>query len=121
MQQIAIAKKLELDDRIEAMSMNSAFLTVKDHKRSFATNVPDFRVINPGKTDMGKVSKIILEEVVSAYREAIGVNQWRSTSDVLNWFKGLKGKKDLRFLQFDIEKFYPSITKNLLSKAINKA
>ena len=103
------------------MSITRAFLTVKDHKRSFATNVPDFRLINPAKPDIGKVSKKILERVVYSYREAIGVNQWRSTSDVHKLLKGLKGKNNLKFLQFDIEKFYHSITKSLLSKAINKA
>ena len=47
--------------------------------------------------------------------------QWQSTTQVLDWFKGLKNKHQLTFLQFDIASFYPSITIELLQKAISFA
>lgn len=52
-------------------------------------------------------------------RNCLKSNQWRSTTDVLRWFKGLEDKKKHTFIKSDIEAFYPSITKKLLMKAIN--
>ena len=49
------------------------------------------------------------------------VNQWRSTGDVLKWFTDLTNKDELRFVQFDIVSFYPSIASKLLKKAIQLA
>ena len=37
---------------------------------------------------------------------------------MIKWFKQLKNKKNLAFIIFDVEKFYPSITKTLLMKAL---
>ena len=57
--------------------------------------------------------------------EATGVNQWRSTQDVLQWFSGVHAanptKKKARFLQFDINEFYPSISEELLQNSIRFA
>ena len=40
-----------------------------------------------------------------------------------DWFQGLTASndKDLRFIQFDIETFYPSISESLLDKALDFA
>ena len=54
-------------------------------------------------------------------REAIGLEQWQSTKQVLQWFQNIDKKKDRFFLQFDIVDFYPSITVELLNKAIKYA
>ena len=53
-------KKLEIDDRVEKMQETEAFRTIKDHKEGFPHSL-SFRVINPSKTDIGKISKCILE------------------------------------------------------------
>ena len=55
-----IAKELQLDGRMEKMQTSEAYITVKDHKENFNTN-PTFRLINPSKTDVGRVSKQLLE------------------------------------------------------------
>ena len=44
-----------------------------------------------------------------------------NTKEVLNWFKSIKNKKNYKFILFDIESFYPSITKELLEKALEWA
>ena len=44
--------------------------------------------------------------------------QWQNTDAVIEWFKGLNNKKRKSFIQFDIESFYPSITPELLDKAL---
>ena len=47
--------------------------------------------------------------------------QWRSTQDVLNWFKKIKCKGRKHFIKFDIEAFYPSITRKALLQAVDFA
>jgi hypothetical protein len=115
-----IAAKMELDERIEALPLNTSFLTVKDHKPTFPSK-PSFRLINPSKSNMGRISKQILERVNRNLKDKLMVNQWRSTGEVLEWFSSLDSKEELKFIQFDIESFYPSITPKLLKKAIQLA
>ena len=52
-------------------------------------------------------------------REKIGATQWRSTAEVLHWFKGRDRNRRASFTQFDIEEFYPSISEALLLRALN--
>lgn len=55
-----IACKLEIADRMEIISEKQAYITLKDHKENFTTR-PKCRLINPAKTEMGKISKRILQ------------------------------------------------------------
>ena len=57
-----IAKNLNLDKRIDALAAKSAFITLKDHKPNFANN-PTCRLINLSKSEIGIVSKKILQRV----------------------------------------------------------
>ena len=115
-----IADKLKIADRIEVLATPSCFITVKDHKETFPGRI-DCRLINPAKTKVGNISKSILDKLNTKIRLSTKSNQWRSTQDTLTWFKGLKNKDKLRFFQFDIESFYPSITEELLLKALDFA
>ena len=114
-----IAKSLDLDDRMQQHTMTQCYVTLKDHKRNFMSTKP-CRLINPAKTDIGRVSKIILQEINEEVRMKTKLMQWRSTQEVLKWFKELKldQKSNYKFLKFDVEAFYPSITKNLLLNAL---
>ena len=49
------------------------------------------------------------------------MNQWRSTQEVLSWFKNIQNKQKNHFIQFDIVEFYPSITEQLLCEALDWA
>ena len=69
-----ISKVLNIDDRVESMAMKEAFITLKDHKENFA-NKPTCRLINPSKTEVGRISKQILEEINRKLIDAIKVNQ----------------------------------------------
>ena len=115
-----IAENLELDDRIYAFSKRDAFLTVKDHKANFMNNTK-CRLINPAKSDLGKVSKSILSRIVTSLRERTKLNQWKNSFSVIDWFKKLNDKENLSFLLFDIVEFYPNITEDLLKKALEYA
>ena len=115
-----IATKLELQDRIYKTSKKQAFITLKDHKPSFNNN-PTCRLLNPTKPELGKVSKHILANIVKVVNEKTKSNLWRNTQSVISWFKEIDMKKRSTFIQFDVIEFYPSITAELLVKALNFA
>ena len=60
----SIAQELNIDDRTEQIAKQQAFITLKDHKHNFA-NHPTCRLINPAKSELGKVSKQILDKINS--------------------------------------------------------
>jgi hypothetical protein len=115
-----IAENLGLDDRMEIMAEKEAFITLKDHKPNFV-NKPTCRLINPTKSELGHVSKAILERIISKIVTATNINLWRNTSSVLDWFKTINNKEKASFISFDIIDFYPSITEKLLKKALEYA
>ena len=115
-----IADRLELADRIETMARRDAFITLKDHKPNF-NNSPACRLINPAKSEIGKVAKQILQSIVKSTALAAKVNLWRSMRSVLERFNAIENKKSASFVCFDIVDFYPSITEKLLSDAIDFA
>ena len=101
----AIAEEFEIWDRV-------------DHKENFRSN-PKRRLINPAKSEIGKANKLFIENINAKVRELPSVNQWRDSDAVIKWFKNVKNKSKSIFMQFDIEEFYPSISKDLLLKAID--
>ena len=113
----SIASDLGLEDRIEAMANRSAFVTLKDHKTNFDNN-PTCRLNNPAKSEIGLISKTLLDNIIIAVKKSTKVNQWKSTSEAIDWFRSIKQKSACSFLVFDIVDFCPSISMNLLSKAI---
>ena len=115
-----IAKNIKLDDRIDKYVESDAFLTIKDHKPNFPGRV-QCRLINPAKSNIGKISKAILENTVKDIKARTNHNQWKNSDEVISWFKALNSKENLTFLKFDIVSFYPSITEDLFSKAIDWA
>ena len=48
----------------------------------------------------------------------LDVNQWKNSSSVIEWFKGIDNKKDCIFVKFDIREFYPSISESIFKKSI---
>ena len=63
----------------------------------------------------------LLERIVAGVKASIRVNQWRNTHDeVLNWFDRERTGKCC-FIQFDVISFYPSISEELFTKALDFA
>lgn len=56
----SIAAELDLADRMEVYAEREALLTLKDHKEDFRSK-PSCRLINPAKSEIGIVSKIMVE------------------------------------------------------------
>ena len=69
-----ITKKLNIDDRVEATATKEAFVTLKDHKDNFV-NKPTFRLINPSKQEIGRISKQMLEKINRKLEDATNINQ----------------------------------------------
>ena len=114
-----IADKLSICDRVDRLQNDEAYIT-KDHKKNFQTN-PTFRLTNPSKTNIGKISKKILDEINEKITSSIGVNQWKNSNAVIEWFKSILNKSKRSFIVFDIENFYPSISLTLFNNAIQFA
>ena len=112
-----IADELKIANRIEPIAETQTFISLKDHKEDF-DNHPKCRLINPAKTDLDKVSKTILDKINIEIRQQKSANQWRNSDETIAWFKSLNNKNRLTFLSFDIVGFCPSISENLLDRAI---
>ena len=115
-----IATKLGIDDRVDATANKDAFITLKDHKPNFA-NKPTCRLINPTKSEIGKISKEILDRINNKVTRTSKFNQWKNTTSVIEWFKAIENKQHHSFICFDIVEFYPSISQDLLNRALDFA
>ena len=115
-----IAQKLELDDRVEKMQESQCYITVKDHKEDFPHKI-SCRLLNPSKSDIGKISKMIIDKINKLLVVSTQFNQWENTHSVIDWYINIRSKRNATFVVFDIERFYPSIPSDLFHKAIRFA
>ena len=92
----------ELARRVQVHSEEQAFITLKDHKDDFrkSKSLP-CRLIKPSKADLGKISKKRLEAITKIIRAKTMHNQWISTADVIDWFRGIKNKRRMSFISHD--------------------
>ena len=68
-----LCEKLNIDDRLQQMQETEAFITVKDHKEGFPYTL-SFRLTNPSKSDIGKISKSILDKINKEILSTTSVN-----------------------------------------------
>ena len=111
-----ILKNNEILKRVEINGENNRFFTLKHHKNNFA-NKPQVRLINPAKSELGRISKVILDKINLAIRDNFSFNQWKNTQNVIDWFNEIPNKKVHKIVVFDIKEFYPSIQEQLLKEA----
>ena len=71
----AITNKLEISDRVDQFRLQEPFITIKDHKEDFPARI-DTRLINPAKSNIGVISKTILDRINEAIRNKLGVKHW---------------------------------------------
>ena len=112
-----IASDLKLHDRVQRMTRKNAFITLKDHKENFSHNLK-CRLINPAKSEIGIISKQILDNVNEEVRRLNKSLQWKNTSSVIAWFDSINEKRKCKFIKFDVVNFYPSITEELLLRSL---
>jgi len=112
-----IVKDFTIAVRFDVNDENNYFVTLKDHKDNFENN-PTTRLINSAKNEIGRMSKVIIERINNDIHNSLNLNQWKSTSDVINWFANINEKEQHSFMVFDVKDFYPSISEQLLRKAL---
>ena len=79
------------------------------------------RLINPCKSDLGRISKHILDKLLKSIKNSKqNLNQFTSTDSALKWFEGLTNTYS-GIISFDIVSFYPSITEETLVQALDFA
>ena len=115
-----LTEQLNISDRVEIPPCKEAYITLKDHKPSFPANVK-CRLINPAKSNIGIISKNILDEINNDLKEKLQLKQLKNTDEAIHWFKNIKNKKDSLLLICDIVDFYPSINEDLFLKTIQFA
>ena len=111
---VKIVQSYGIADRTEPFRPRGIRISLKDHKGDFETR-PSVRLIVPSKSDLGIMSKVILDRILPKLREKIRLVQWRNTDSVVDWFRRLGNKANTKFIQFDIDRYYPSITYGLLN------
>ena len=115
-----IARRYNIEDRVDAPTEDESFITIKDHKDGFPGKI-QCRLINPAKNHIGTISKKILDRINTSLRSATSSNQWMNTNSVIRWFEGINNKEHFSFFKFDIVSFYPSISKSLLMNSFSWA
>ena len=106
-----------ISDKVDQLQKHDVYITVKDYKESFPHNL-SFRLINPSKSDIRKVSKTILDRMNKEITSFIQVNQWKKSSAVIKWYRNIENKRNCSFIIFDTQDFYPSISLSLFNGAI---
>ena len=61
---------MKIDDKMEQHTSTPAFITLKDHKENFPTDIK-CRLINPAKSNLGIVSKKLLEGYIKQIRSTL--------------------------------------------------
>ena len=110
-----ILKNNEILKRVEINGENNRFFTLKHHKNNFA-NKPQVRLINPAKSELGRIGKVIMDKINLAIRDHFSFNQWKNTQNVIDWFNKIPNKIIHKIVVFDIKEFYPSIQEQLLKE-----
>ena len=87
----------------------------------FIPNHPSFQLINPSKSDIGRMSKKILDKINKIVILETNVNQWKNRNSVISWFKRLQNGNRLSFVNFDVQSYCPFISENLFQEATNFA
>ena len=61
------------------------------------------RLINPSKSDIGRISKQVIDKTNLKLISDTKVNQWKNSTSAFEWFNNIPNKDQHTFLVFDIE------------------
>ena len=73
----------------ECMTKALPYIILKDHKDNFRSAHPCY-FINLCKSDIGKISKSILEKTNRDLLKILQVNLWRNSNSVIKWFSSIE-------------------------------
>ena len=80
-------------------SKNECFIKLKDPKPNFKSNLK-VRLIKPAENEIGRISKNILDKINHKLRDSLKINQWKDTSEVIQWFVKIPYKNRFISLPF---------------------
>ena len=80
----SIAIQLSIDNRIERIYENDSYITIKYHKEDFLSKI-SCRLINPSKSDVRKISKTMLDKMITKIVSLTNANQWKNSISVIEW------------------------------------
>ena len=103
---------------MECIDESENYIMIKDQKENFPEK-PSFRLINPLKSNSGKVSKHILGHINQIISQNTNVKQWENSTLVRVQFKAIINKQQCFFSVFEVGEFYISISLDLYEKALN--
>lgn len=89
MQSKRIAIKIEIFDIIQVNGKEECFIALKDHRLNFESNA-NARLINPAKNEIGRISKVIFENINNELRNQLHMQQWNNTATVIRWFQKIE-------------------------------
>ena len=116
----SLTSKLKIDNRVEIPAKKECYITVKDHKPGFPHDIK-CRLINPCKSNIGKITKQILDRVNNHIKTVLNLDLLDNTASAISWFNQIKDKNNKQMIQIDIVDYYPSIDRALFDKAITFA
>ena len=85
-----ITKNLSIWERIEKLQETE--IKIKNHKEDFPNKI-SCRLINPLKSSIGKIRKLILDKINQQMQLIKKVNEWKDTSSVIERFNNFKNKE----------------------------
>ena len=110
----------EILGQMDINSKNTCFITLKDYKENFLNN-PTVRLINPGKNELGRISKAIFDNIIKRLCTSLNINQWKNTASLIEWFRRIEEIYFYKLIMFNIKDFYQSIQEELLNKGLRFA
>ena len=72
-----IGNRLNLEDRIKKLQESENYITIKDHKDDFPHKI-SCKLINPSKSDIGKISVVIIDKINTKLLEVSKLKFYRS-------------------------------------------
>ena len=75
--------------RTETNEEGNRFTTIKDHKENF-DNYPTVQLISPTKSELERISKLILDKINKKISQKFELNQCKNTDVVIGWLKQIK-------------------------------
>ena len=67
---------------MDITTKRQCFITIKDRKDDFRVNTK-YRLLNPTKSELGNISKHILQQISTNIRTVLNLNQWQNPSEVI--------------------------------------
>ena len=107
----------EILGQMDINSKNTCFITLKDYKENFLNN-PTVRLINPGKNELGRISKAIFDNIIKRLCTSLNINQWKNTASLIEWFKRIEQIYFYKLIMFNIKRFLSIDTRRITKQRI---